>query len=267
MSGRELVKKVFKLGYTDHIPWVPFVSCHGGKPINKTATQYLQSTEYIIEGVSKAIEIYKPDGIPVVFDLQIEAEGLGCQLAWADDNPPAVVSHVLTEGKEISQLKVPDKNTGRIPIVLKAALELRKQHKNIPMDYVKEIALKHNISFGGNIQPTVVFLMGTPEESQPNALECMDLGGNKDFILAPGCDLTMNTPFENIKAVTELVQDPYQQEVLRAKEKNDTELDLLNMKDYGSSAKVIADIITLDSESCAPCQYMVEAVKKVAPQC
>jgi uroporphyrinogen decarboxylase len=26
------------------------------------------------------------------------------------------------------------------------------------------------------------------------------------------------------------------------------------------------DIITLDSEACAPCQYMVEAVKKIAPQ-
>ena len=38
------------------------------------------------------------------------------------------------------------------------------------------------------------------------------------------------------------------------------------MKDYGQSDKVIVDIITLDSESCAPCQYMVEAVKKVAPQ-
>lgn len=38
------------------------------------------------------------------------------------------------------------------------------------------------------------------------------------------------------------------------------------MKDYGQADKVIVDIITLDSESCAPCQYMVEAVKKVAPQ-
>jgi len=37
------------------------------------------------------------------------------------------------------------------------------------------------------------------------------------------------------------------------------------MKDYGQSDKVIVDIITLDSESCAPCQYMVEAVKKIAP--
>ena len=38
------------------------------------------------------------------------------------------------------------------------------------------------------------------------------------------------------------------------------------MKDYGQADKVIVDIITLDSESCAPCQYMVEAVQRVAPQ-
>jgi hypothetical protein len=37
------------------------------------------------------------------------------------------------------------------------------------------------------------------------------------------------------------------------------------MKDYGQSDKVIVDVITLDSESCAPCQYMVEAVKKITP--
>jgi uroporphyrinogen decarboxylase len=54
-------------------------------------------------------------------------------------------------------------------------------------------------------------------------------------------------------------------DIERAKEKSKVELDLLNMKDYGRVNKVIVDIITLDSESCAPCQYMVEAVKKVAP--
>jgi uroporphyrinogen decarboxylase len=38
------------------------------------------------------------------------------------------------------------------------------------------------------------------------------------------------------------------------------------MADYGQTDKVIVDIITLDSESCAPCQYMVEAVKRIAPE-
>ncbi len=29
---------------------------------------------------------------------------------------------------------------------------------------------------------------------------------------------------------------------------------------YGSSSKVILDVVTLDSASCAPCQYMLEAI-------
>jgi len=76
----------------------------------------------------------------------------------------------------------------------------------------------------------------------------------------------METPPANIKAVTKLVHDPYEQDVVRALEKHESSLEIFNMKDYGQSDKVIVDIITLDSESCAPCQYMVEAVKRVAPQ-
>ena len=38
------------------------------------------------------------------------------------------------------------------------------------------------------------------------------------------------------------------------------------MRDYGQADKVIVDIITLDSEACAPCQYMVEAVKTDRPE-
>jgi len=38
------------------------------------------------------------------------------------------------------------------------------------------------------------------------------------------------------------------------------------MSDYGKLDKVMIDIITLDSEACAPCQYMVEAVKNIMPQ-
>ena len=49
-------------------------------------------------------------------------------------------------------------------------------------------------------------------------------------------------------------------------EMTETTRELLDMSEYGQIDKVIVDIITLDSESCAPCQYMVEAVKKVAPQ-
>ena len=104
MTGKERVIKAIKCEEVDRVPWIPFVGCHGGYLLKKTATEYLKSADNIIAGLNKAVELYKPDGIPVVFDLQIEAEILGCNLVWADDNPPAVTSHPLKEGKELKDL-------------------------------------------------------------------------------------------------------------------------------------------------------------------
>jgi len=91
MNGKDRVLNAFKCKETDRIPWVPFVGCHGASLLDVPAHEYLKSEELIFQGVSKAIEQYKPDGIPVMFDLQLEAEILGCELKWADDNPPAVL--------------------------------------------------------------------------------------------------------------------------------------------------------------------------------
>jgi uroporphyrinogen decarboxylase len=125
--------------------------------------------------------------------------------------------------------------------------------ENIPLDYVREQAGKYNISYGGNLKLTMVLLYGSRETVMKEALDCLDMGNNRGFVLSPGCDLPLDTPFENLEAIAELIHDPYQQDVVRA-------------RDYGKAEKVIVDIITLDSESCAPCQYMVEAVRRIAPQ-
>jgi uroporphyrinogen decarboxylase len=389
MHGLSLIRQAFHLQPVERVPWVPFVGVHGGSLIGVDAEQYLKSAENMVAGLNKAIELYKPDGIPVSFDLQLEAEILGCKLNWAKENPPAVVSHPLSDGIQLSSLKLPTPKDGRIPIVLETTRTLRAQHpeialyglitgpftlalhllgteifmklfedpeyvmevmdfctkvaigysemlldagcdviavvdpmtsqidplsfetyvtpfvsqifefvrkkdklssffvcghaqqnieamcdcrpdnisidENIPLEYVKEIALSKKISFGGNLKLTVVLLMGDPDDCKHDALTCLDLGGNTGFILAPGCDLPMQTPVENIQAVSELVFSQYLQDVARNLDKKESKLDILNMKDYGQSDKVIVDIITLDSESCAPCQYMVEAVKRVAP--
>jgi uroporphyrinogen decarboxylase len=390
MKGLELLKKAFALQPVERVPWVPFVGVHGGFLIGVDAETYLKSTDKIVAGVSKAIEEYNPDGIPVIFDLQLEAEILGCRLQWALHNPPAVVSHPLAEGKTLADLHIPNSSEGRIPVITEATRQLRKKYpdlalyglitgpftlalhlmgtdifmklfeapdevnevmdfctriglkmseylieagcdiiavvdpmtsqidpvtfetfvtpfvseifddirkkqklssffvcghaqqnieamcdcrpdnvsidENIPLDFVKQIALKKGISFGGNLRLTVVLLMGNEDDAREDALACLDLAGKTGFILAPGCDLPMETPPANIKAVTELVHDSYKQDVVRELEKKESTLDVFNMKDYGQADKVIVDVITLDSESCAPCQYMVEAVKRVAPQ-
>jgi uroporphyrinogen decarboxylase len=390
MTGREIIRKAFRLESLPRIPWVPFVGIHGGNLIGVTAEEYLKSSDNIVSGIDRAIELYNPDGIPVIFDLQIEAEALGCNMAWSNQNPPAVISHPLTGEKTLNDLSIPGPDDGRIGIVLEAARRIRLKHpeqslyglitgpftlalhllgtdiflrmfedekgikelmdftkgvgiamsdyflkagcdviavvdpmtsqigpeqfrqfitdpvadifgfikrngglssffvcgyaqqnieamceckpdnisidENIPLDWVRDICLDRHISFGGNLKLTVVLLMGSPEDCQKHALECMELGGTRGYILAPGCDLPLNTPVDNLKAITAIIHDSYTRDVIRAMEKNPEEILLPDMKDYGKADKVIVDIITLDSESCAPCQYMVESVKMVAPE-
>ena len=57
MKGLELIKKAFALQPVERVPWVPFVGVHGGFLIDKSAKEYLNSTENIISGLEKAIEL------------------------------------------------------------------------------------------------------------------------------------------------------------------------------------------------------------------
>jgi len=386
MRGKQLLKQAFALQETSRVPWVPFVGVHAASLLGITAEEYLKSTELIVKGVTKAIELYNPDGIPVVFDLQLEAECLGCKLVWANENPPAVNSHPLMEGVLLENLKIPDATEGRIAVVMEATRQLRQnnpelalyglitgpftlglhllgteifmkmfideqyvhrlmefctavcnamadyykqagcdvialvdpmtsqigaeqfeqfvtkyctevfdhiksldmnssffvcghaQHnievmcackpdnisidENIPLEYVKDICLQHGISFGGNLLLTVALLMGSPEDCERNAVDCMDIGGNKGFILSPGCDLAYATPKENLLAITNLITNEYRRDVVRAMEAKVMNVKPIDKKVYGSSEKVIMDVVTLDAASCAPCQYMLEAVKR-----
>ena len=387
--GKEILFSAFRNQKTERPPWVPFVGVHGAALIGTDSETYLKSADLIVKGANEAIKRYRPDGIPVTFDLQIEAEALGCELVWATDNPPAVSGHVL-ENRSLKELPKLDEKSGRIPIVLEATRELKAQghdvalyglitgpftlalhlqgtqifmdmfdnpdsvkklmefttqigiqmsrmyleagcdiiavvdpmtsqispeafhefvgpyasrifadirekgalssffvcghaqrnieemcltspdnvsiDENISLTYVKDICEKYNISFGGNLQLTVVLLMGDEIACQRNAMECLETGGDAGFILAPGCDLPYAVPVKNLEVITELVHDEYKRQVAREllTKKEDVKIDL-NLKDYGHSEKVIIDIITLDSEGCAPCQYMVEAVKAVIP--
>ncbi|MGQ8337180.1 uroporphyrinogen decarboxylase family protein [Sunxiuqinia sp. A32] len=387
MKGLKLIERALRLEEVERSPWVPFVGVHGGKLMDVDAEAYLKDSKIIVDGISKAIELYKPDGIPVAFDLQIEAEILGCKLAWSKENPPAVISHPLANGVELKSLSLPTENDGRFPTVLEATKILRQKYpdialyglitgpftlalhllgtdifmklfedpeyvgelmdfcadfgvkfsemlidagcdviavvdpmtsqidpmsfetfvspyakkifdfvrlkrkyssffvcghaqqnievmcdckpdnisidENIPLDFVKDIALQKGISFGGNLKLTSVLLLGNELDSKKEAVNCLDLGGKKGFILAPGCDLPMDTPVENLQAVTELVYDEYAQQVTREME-HTSSLQPLSLDGHFEDGKVIIDIITLDSASCAPCQYMVEAVQQAS---
>lgn len=118
MTGKERIFNTLLHKETDGLPWVPFVGVHAGKLVGYDATQMLTDEEKIMEGITKAAELYSPDGMPILFDLQVEAEILGCELVWAKEGPPSVKTHPLENTDEIPcDCKLPEVTDGRIPLI------------------------------------------------------------------------------------------------------------------------------------------------------
>jgi uroporphyrinogen decarboxylase len=361
------------------------VGVHGGALIGVDAKEYLQSADHIVKGLGEAARRYRPDGLPVVFDLQLEAEILGCELVWAEQTPPSVASHPLGDDYDLGSLPAFALEKGRIPLVLDAVRRCREAHPDIALyglltgpltlalhlrgddvlldmfdenegvaallDYCADIACQmssaylaagadviavvdpmisqigtghfseavapalnkvfdhirggggasslfvcgnatrnleamaattcDNISvdenvdlsalatvcraagksFGGNLQLTVVLLLGDEDDARRNTVHCLDTAGGTGYILAPGCDLPYAVPPKNLEAVAALVHDPYLQKVARAlppRSRDDAFEDVV-IPSYGHESRVIVDVVTLDSAGCAPCAYMLKA--------
>jgi len=191
MTGKEIITAAFKRQPTIRAPWVPFVGCHGGKLIGVSAYDYLQSGELIAKGLKRAVELYQPDGLPIMFDLQIEAEVLGCDLHWAEDVPPSVSSHPLSSdgGKSIVDLPEFSTEKGRFR-------EIAKTLRIIKNDIGDDIALYGLIcgpfTLALHLLGNEIFLQMYDD---PNAIKslldfCSDIAKKtSDFYLNNGVDI------------------------------------------------------------------------------
>ncbi len=127
--GKELIFKALRHEPMDEIPWVPFAGVHAGQLKGYTAEEMLTEADKLVESMKEAAKLYQPDGLPVLFDLQVEAEILGCELMWAKDNPPSVKTHPLAgDNKSIPcQCKLPAPEDGRLPMILDAKRRMKKE--------------------------------------------------------------------------------------------------------------------------------------------
>lgn len=119
MPDKQILIDVLNHKKTEKTPWVPFAGVHAGRLKGYTAKEVLQDADKLFESLLAVNKLYKPNGQPVVFDLQIEAEILGCSLVWADDSPPSVSTHPLRDEMIVPcACTIPDKEDGRLPMVL-----------------------------------------------------------------------------------------------------------------------------------------------------
>jgi len=128
MSSKELLFKILRHEETERAAWVPFAGVHAGKLVGYNAEEVLKDGDKLFEALLAVNNLYKPDGQPIMFDLQLEAECLGCDLIWSKNGPPSVASHPLAESATVPcECTIPTEEDGRIPMVLDVMRRMKKE--------------------------------------------------------------------------------------------------------------------------------------------
>jgi len=189
MSGKEFLLAALTGSATSRPAWLPFVGVHGGKLLGVSATEYLKSSRLIVQGLKRACELYSPDGLPIVFDLQMEAEVLGCKLVWANEVPPSVVSHPLMGTAGLGAVPAFDVSQGRFPLV-------RESTRALKADLGGQIALYGLITgpftLTSHLRGSELFLdLLTDPDRVKNIMAFATEVAKKaaDFYLDDGCDV------------------------------------------------------------------------------
>jgi len=111
---------------TQKVPWVPYSGVHSAFLIQEPADKFLQNPDLMAKGVMYAAERYKADGIPLLFDLTVEAISMGCDHKWWPDNPPSITGHPLDKQTLAeSGIKIPGPKDGRWPVIIEAGKKVR----------------------------------------------------------------------------------------------------------------------------------------------
>lgn len=124
--AKQVLIDAYRAKRTEYAPWVPYSGVHCAFLIDEKADEFLKSPELIAKGVAHTAEKYHADGIPLLFDLSVEANSVGCELKWWEDNVPSIATHPCSDKtpKEAG-LEIPTKESGRWPVLFEAAKLLK----------------------------------------------------------------------------------------------------------------------------------------------
>lgn len=134
MKGLELLSKVLRGETVERAPWVPYTGAQIATLKGYTAEEMFKDGDKLFECCMEAVAQYSPDGMTPMFDLQVEAEILGCDLTWYKNTPPTVCAHPYSDDETIT---VPTqriaKTDGRIPLICDTMRKFKAAHPDIAM--------------------------------------------------------------------------------------------------------------------------------------
>lgn len=130
MNGYQRCYKALNWLQPDRVPVIPQNSDMSIHMSGYTMKECLYDPNKLANALLSAQEMMGYDGIMLGPDASILAEALGAEVAYRDDDPPAVVSHILEDINEVDKLKSVDLiNNPRIKTWLEATKILLDKSK------------------------------------------------------------------------------------------------------------------------------------------
>lgn len=187
MNGKQLIMEVLKGNKVERCPWVPYTGSQIANLKGYTAQEMFQNADKLYECCIEAETQYKPDGMTPMFDLQVEAEILGCELAWYDNTPPTVCSHILADEFVIPTKKIA-KTDGRLPLIL----DVMKRFKAAKPDIAMYGLVCGPFTLASHLRGTNIFMDMYDNEDSVKALVnyCAEVVQDvAEYYIEAGCDI------------------------------------------------------------------------------
>lgn len=131
ISPRERVLKALTFQRPDKVPVVPFVISFAAKHTGLKFIEYCKDGSKLAEAQVATAKRFKLDAVYVDSDAVIDAEAMGAEVKYFEDEVPTVSRPRVRSLDDVRSLEVPDPlRDGRLPLWLDAIKRLRKDEGN-----------------------------------------------------------------------------------------------------------------------------------------
>jgi uroporphyrinogen decarboxylase len=128
MTGKERVLRVLKGQRVDRLPVALHNYLMAGRMLNIPFDVYPKSGELLAKAQINAWEMFGHDVLQIESGVTAMAEAIGCEIAYAPDQPPHVKTCIVKHPRDVHKLQIPDPETTFPLNELLKAVRLIKQH-------------------------------------------------------------------------------------------------------------------------------------------
>lgn len=120
-TGKDHVRAAYKRQFTNRVPSYPILGAYNALQLGYSFREFLTDPDKLAQSQISSFEIYKPDVVVVMADLNMEAEAAGNELVFPEDTICQIKKYVLEDKGKLAKLNPPDPvRDGRLPYYLEA---------------------------------------------------------------------------------------------------------------------------------------------------